>query len=41
MPNLDESVVHRGAGGSVHDSKVHDELQPPIMVAIRMEHACF
>ena len=30
MPDLDESVVHRSAGGGVHDSKVHEEFYSPV-----------
>jgi len=40
MPDLNESVVHWGAGGSVHDSKVHQELHSPIAVVIRTQHLC-
>ena len=34
MPDLDESVVHWAAGGSVHDSKVHEELYSPIPMVV-------
>ena len=37
MPDLDKRVVHRGAAGSVHDSKVHDELYSPVAAAMRTE----
>ena len=36
MPDLDETVVHRSAGGSIHDSKVHEKLYTPIMIAVMM-----
>ena len=29
MPDLDEGVVHRSAGTSVHDSKVHEKFYSP------------
>ena len=37
MPDIDESAVHRGASGSVHDSKVHEEFYSPVKVAMRTE----
>ena len=37
MPDLNESVVHWGAAGSVHDSEVHEELYSPIAVVMRTE----
>ena len=37
MPDLDESGVHRGAGGCVHNSKVHDELDSPVAATMRTE----
>ena len=36
MPYLDESVVHRGAGSSIHDSEVHEKLYSPITIAETM-----
>jgi len=35
VPDLDEGVVHRSAGGSVQDSKVHEQFYSPIVVAMR------
>jgi len=37
VPDLDKSVVHRGAGGSVHDSKVHDEFYTAVAGGMRTE----
>ena len=39
MPELYESTVHRGAGGTIYDPKVHEEFYSPISaVAMRMEY---
>jgi len=38
MPDLDESVVHRFASGSIQDSEVHEQFHSPITVAMRTEH---
>ena len=40
MPDLNESVVHWAAARSVHDSKVHEELDSPIALVIRTECPC-
>ena len=37
VPDLDESVVHRGASGGIQDPKVHEQLYPPVVVAVRTE----
>jgi len=36
VPDPGESVVHRGAGGGVDDSKVLDKFYSPVAVAMRM-----
>ena len=40
MPDFDEGVVHRGAGGGVQDPKIHEEFYSSIAVAIRTERPC-
>ena len=40
MPDLDESVVHRSAGSSVHNSKVHKKFYSPITIAVVMRPEC-
>ena len=40
VPDLDEGVVHRGAGGGVQDSKIHEKLDSPIAATVRVERPC-
>lgn len=37
VPDLDKSIVNRGASGGIHDSEVHDECYSPIPAVIRMK----
>ena len=41
MPDLDESVVYRSAGGGVHDSEVKDERYSSVEAAMRKERESF
>ena len=34
MPDLDEGVVHRSAGASIHDSKVHEKFYSSIKIVV-------
>ena len=34
MPDLDERVVHRSAGASIHDSQVHEKSYSSIKIAV-------
>ena len=39
MPDIYESTIHRGAGSSIYDPKVHEEFYSSIPpVAMRMEY---
>ena len=40
VPDFDEGVFHRGAGGGIRGSKVHEEFCSSIAVAIRTERPC-
>ena len=34
VPDLDEGVVHRSAGASIHDSKVHEKFYSSIKIVV-------
>jgi len=40
VPDFNESVVHWGAGCSIHDSKIHEELYSPIPIVVSTGRPC-